>query len=166
MDLNHPLAQEVIGIGSRVIIPDLSQNGHLGLSMFAEEGFVTLVAVPIFTYRVHGITGVVYRTRKRFTKDDFYLITAAASIIGLALNKSASLKQIDDGQRSQGINRLQSSTILAEKNEIKQPVLFESEIITSKEQPQAIHINKSEAYKEHLHKMRSFRNFHRALYHE
>lgn len=163
MDLNHPLAREVIGIGTSVTIADLNRNGHLGMSMFAESGFVALIAVPIITYRVHGILGVVYRTRKRFTKDDIYLVTAVASIIGLALNKFTSLKQTDDGQ---GTKSLPSSTILAEENAIKQPMLSESEIITDKEQPQVIPTNNGEEYKEHLHKMTSFRNSHRALHHK
>jgi transcriptional regulator with GAF, ATPase, and Fis domain len=166
MDLSHPLAQKVIGIGTSVTIPDLNQDGHLGLSMFAEAGFVALIAVPIITYRVNGIMGLVYRTRKRFSKDDSYLITAVASIIGLALNKCTLFEPIDDGQRKQGNKKVQSSTILAGENEIKQPVLLESEIIASKEQPQVIHTNNGEEYKEHLHKMTSFRNSHRALHHK
>jgi len=165
MNLDHPLAKEVIGIGTSVTIPDLSQNGNIDMSMFIEAGFVALIAVPIITYRIQGIMGVVYRTRKRFTKDDTDLVTAVASIMGLALNKCASLKQTDDGQRRQGTKEVQSSTILVGNNEIKQTVLLESEIITSKEQPQVIYIDNSEAYKKHLYKMRSFRNSHRALYH-
>jgi hypothetical protein len=166
MDLSHPLAKEVIGIGSSVTIPDLSQNGNLDMSMFTEAGFVALIAVPIMTYRVQGIMGIVYRTRKSFTKDDTDLVTAAASIMGLALSKCTSLKQIDDGQRRQGTKEVQSKPILAEKNEIKQPVLLESEIIASKEQPQVIYANNGEAYKKHLLKMRAFRNSHGALYHQ
>ena len=165
MNLDHPFAKEVIGIGTSVTIPDLSQNGNIDMSMFIEAGFVALIAVPIITYRIQGIMGVVYRTRKRFTKDDTDLVTAVASIMGLALNKCASLKQTDDGQRRQGTKEVQSSTILVGNNEIKQTVLLESEIITSKEQPQVIYIDNSEAYKKHLYKMRSFRNSHRALYH-
>jgi transcriptional regulator with GAF, ATPase, and Fis domain len=161
MDLNHPLAQEVIGIGTSVTIPDLNQSGHLGMSMFAESGFVALIAVPIITYRVNGIMGVVYRTRKRFTKDDSYLITAVASIIGLALNEFTSPKQTDDEHRTK---KAPSSTIPAEKNQIKQPVSNKSENTTSKEQPQVIHPKDSDAYKEHLHKMISFRDAHRALH--
>jgi hypothetical protein len=166
MDLSHPLAQKVIGIGTSVTIPDLNQDGHLGLSMFAEAGFVTLIAVPIITYRVNGIMGLVYRARKRFSKDDSYLITAVASIIGLALNKCTLFEPPDDGQRRQGINRAQPSTILAGENEIKQPVLLESEIITSKEQPQVIHINNGDGYQEHLQKMITFRNSHNVLKHK
>ncbi len=166
MDLSHPLAQKVIGIGTSVTIPDLNQDGLLGLSMFAEAGFVTLIAVPIITYRVDGIMGIVYRTRKRFTKDDSHLITAAASIIGLALNKCTLFEPTDDGHKRQGTKNVQPSTILPEENEIKPPVLLESEIIVSKEQPPVIHVNENEEYKEHLYKMRTFRNSHRSLNHQ
>ncbi len=163
MDLNHPLAKEIIGAGTSVTIPDLSQDGHLGMSMFAESGFVALIAVPIITYRVNGIMGVVYRTRKRFTKDDSDLITAVASIIGIAINEFTSPKPTDDEQRTK---KAPSPAMLAEKNEIKKPVLNKPENITGKEQPPVIHSDNGDEYKEHLHKMISFRNAHRALHHK
>jgi transcriptional regulator with GAF, ATPase, and Fis domain len=159
MDMNHPLVKDVIGIGTSVTIPDLNQDGNLGMSMFAEAGFITLIAVPIITYRVQGIMGVVYRTRKNFTKDDTDLVTAVASIMGLALNKSTSLKQIDTSRR--GAKEAQSKPTPAGKQETKQPVLPESEITTDKEQPQTDYID---VYKKHQLKMRAFRNSHGILY--
>jgi hypothetical protein len=164
MDLAHPLAQEVIGIGSSVTISDLTQNGHLGLSMFAEEGFVTLVAVPIFTYRVHGITGVVYRRKKRFTKDDTRLITTAASIIGLTLNKYLSLKHMDDESRSRETEKLPASTVFVEEKKVEPFSLPKLETITEDKQLETVHHNNGNGYKEHVHKMNNFRNSHRALY--
>jgi hypothetical protein len=134
--------------------------------MFAEAGFITLIAVPIITYRVQGIMGIVYRTRKSLTKDDTDLVTAVASIMGLALSKCTSLKQLDDRQRKPGTKVVPSKPIPAGKDEMKSPALPGSETITSKEQQQTDLTRDSEAYKKHLLRMRAFSNSHRALSHE
>ncbi len=87
MNLDHPIGKEVVGIGNTIIIPDLSRDGHFDISLFEEVGFRSLIAVPIVTYRGHGIMGMAYRATKRFSKDDSDLLIAVAGLIGMGCYK-------------------------------------------------------------------------------
>jgi signal transduction protein with GAF and PtsI domain len=88
VDMGHNFGKQIIGLGNNIIIPDLSANGSYGLPSFRAAGFRWLVAVPLMTYRVHGVLGVASRNKKKLRKDTADLIMVIAGLIGTALNKA------------------------------------------------------------------------------
>jgi hypothetical protein len=88
MDTDHGFTGDVIGRGHRVIIPDLSADGAYGLGSFRRAGFKWLIAVPLMTYRVHGILGIASRRRKLLRKETPELVMVIGGLIGTALSKS------------------------------------------------------------------------------
>jgi hypothetical protein len=88
MDLGHIFSQQIIGLGHKIIIPDLTNNGTYGLPSFRKTGYRWLVAVPLMTYRAHGILGAASRHRKRLQKDTADLIMTIAGMIATALSKN------------------------------------------------------------------------------
>ena len=88
MDMTHRFNREIIGLGHNVLIPDLSADGAYGLEPFREAGFKWLLAVPLMTYRVHGILGIASRNKKKFKKETPELTMLIGGLIGTALNKS------------------------------------------------------------------------------
>ena len=88
MDLNHDFSEQIIGLGHKVVIPDLHNDGLYGLASFGNAGYRWLVAVPIMTYRVHGILGMASHNKKTLQKDTADLIMVIAGLIGNALSKA------------------------------------------------------------------------------
>jgi hypothetical protein len=93
MDLGHRFSQQIIGLGHKIIIPDLSNDGIFGLDSFRKKGYKWLVAVPLMTYRVHGILGTASRNRKLLRKDTPDLIMVAGGLIAASLNKALLSRQ-------------------------------------------------------------------------
>ncbi|MFH1651504.1 MAG: GAF domain-containing protein [Chloroflexota bacterium] len=87
-DMARHTEQEVLGLGKQIIVPDLSRNGHHGLSAFSAAGFRSLIAVPIMTYRVLGVLGAGFRSKKDFRGDLPPLFTTIAGMVGMALKRS------------------------------------------------------------------------------
>ena len=75
-------------LGHKITIPDLSRNEENGLASFSKAGFRSLVAVPMRTYRLQGLLGVAFRTKKRSLTGITELLMVIASLIGLALDKA------------------------------------------------------------------------------
>ncbi len=162
MNLDHPLGKEVVGIGNTIIIPDLSRDGHFNLSLFEEAGFRSLIAVPILTYREHGIMGTAYRATKRFSKDDSDLLTAIASVIGMAFNKCVLLEQTNCSGKSHLSDKVRSSLSPPDNGERPKPEPFESgAIASSQKQKKGQDHENSETHEKHLRRMRVFRNSHK-----
>lgn len=88
MNISQGLGEQVIGLGHKVVIPNLSSNGLHGLSSFRTAGFKWLVAVPLMTYRVQGVLGIASRHRRRHHKEIADLALVIAGLIGAALNKA------------------------------------------------------------------------------
>jgi transcriptional regulator with GAF, ATPase, and Fis domain len=88
MDKDQGFAGDIIGMGHRIVVPDLAADGAYGLGSFREAGFKWLVAVPLMTYRVHGILGIASRNKKLFKKETPDLAMVIGGLIGSALNKS------------------------------------------------------------------------------
>jgi hypothetical protein len=57
MDLKHRFGNEIAGLGHKIMISNLSQDGNYNIPVFEKEGFCSLIAVPIMTYRIHGVMG-------------------------------------------------------------------------------------------------------------
>ena len=88
MDMAHSFSEQIIGLGHKIIIPDLANDGLYGLPSFRTAGYKWLVAVPLMTYRVHGILGAASCHRKRLKKDTADLIMTIAGLIAAALSKT------------------------------------------------------------------------------
>jgi hypothetical protein len=88
MDLTHKFSGEIIGMGNKITIPDLNNDGAYGLDSFRSEGYRWLVAVPLMTYRVYGLLGAACRNKKIFNKNTAELFMVVAAMIASALSKA------------------------------------------------------------------------------
>ena len=88
LDRNHHFSHEVIGLGHKIVIPSLSRDGKYNIPVFKKSGFRSLLAVPIMTYRIHGILGMAFRSKMKFNKDFTQLCDVIANLIGMSLHKS------------------------------------------------------------------------------
>ena len=88
----HTLSDQAV-MGHKITLPDLSRDREYRLSSFVKAGLHSLAAVPIRTYRPHGVIGIASRTKKRFRQEDAELLMAIAGMIGAALN-TAELSQV------------------------------------------------------------------------
>lgn len=168
-DPDQGLSSRVM-MGHRALIPDLARNGAYGLSDFAADGFRSLIAVPIRTYRTHGVIGIAGRARKQFPGDAGELLVAVAGILAATLNTQELARlALDDpgsqtgaGAASGEVDRAEAGvteTVAAdastreEQPAAKEPVLLAS---GSSEVPAA-----DEAFLVHGRSMDSFRSRHR-----
>lgn len=94
LERNHRFSREIIGYGHKIVIPSLNRDGKYKIPVFKKSGFRSLLAVPIMTYRIHGILGIAYRTRTRFAEDFIQLFGVIANLIGMSLLKSNLNKQL------------------------------------------------------------------------
>lgn len=88
VDISHSFGEQVIGLGHKIVIPNLSSDGVYGLSSFRAAGYKWLVAVPLMTYRVQGVLGIASRQKRRYHKEFAGLAMVVASLIGTALDKA------------------------------------------------------------------------------
>lgn len=89
IDRGHRFSREIVGLGHRIVIPSLNRDGKYNIPIFEKSGFRSLLAVPIITYRSHGILGMAFRTRTKFSKDLVQLFDVIAGLMGMSLQKSA-----------------------------------------------------------------------------
>jgi signal transduction protein with GAF and PtsI domain len=94
LDSKHRFSHEVIGLGHRIVIPSLNRDGKYNIPAFKKSGFRSLIAVPIMTYRVHGILGAAYRRKTKFSEDFTELLAVIANLLGMSLHKSRLHRQI------------------------------------------------------------------------
>ena len=80
-------------MGLKVVIADLSRDGEYGLSSFGKAGLRSLVAVPMRTYRTHGVMGIASRSKKRLNIEVAELLMVIAGLVGASVN-SAELSKI------------------------------------------------------------------------
>ena len=85
---NHPIVREVTGLGHKVVISNLASSDMEGIEPFRSAGIRWLIAVPLMTYRVHGILGAASRYRKRLDKHTPDLIMVTGRLIATALIKA------------------------------------------------------------------------------
>jgi transcriptional regulator with GAF, ATPase, and Fis domain len=95
MSSTHPFAREISGMGNPVVLPYLNQDGRFDIAAFEDEGYHSLLAVPIMTYHVLGIMGAAFRHEKFFTNDDTGLLATIAGIIGMVYHKLPSAKTVN-----------------------------------------------------------------------
>ena len=159
MDMGHSFSKQIIGLGHKIIIPNLSHDGRYGLPSFKDTGYKWLVAVPLMTYRVHGILGTASRNRKLLKKDTADLIKVIAGLIAASLSKTYFANNLSGAEEP----------VNAPGREVK------GELITPEKKPEAPsnvtvpvnsqqskHAKRSEgAFPSHARKMESFRRSHR-----
>jgi signal transduction protein with GAF and PtsI domain len=159
MDMNHRFSEQIVGLGNGIVIPDLSNDGRYGLSSFQAAGYKWLVAVPLMTYRVHGVLGIASRNKKRLRKETADLVMVIAGLIGTALNKAGlSQKPLPPEKMEQA----------SDKESRKDTVTPHEEIPTLTNKSTAPHaVTDKNAVKppdgtfhKHAHKMKSFRSLH------
>jgi len=159
MDMSQPFSEQIVGLGNEIIIPDLSNDGSYGLSSFRSAGYKWLVAVPLMTYRVHGVLGIASRNKKRLRKETADLVMVIAGLIGTALNKA------ELSQKSPAPEKPEQAP---EKESRKDPVTPHEEIPVSSDKSNPPHapIEKHAikpadgTFHKHAHKMKSFRSSH------
>jgi hypothetical protein len=152
MDMGHSFSEQIIGLGHKIIIPDLSNDGRYRLPSFRDTGYKWLVAVPLMTYRVHGILGIASRNRKRLHKDTADLIMVIAGLIAASLSKTYLSHQPSGAEEP----------VNAPTHDVKE------ELITPEKKPEAAsspshHRNAKHsdgAFHSHARKMDSFRRSH------
>jgi len=88
MDMARGFGRQVVGLANSIVIPDLARDGRYGLKSFGAAGYRWLLAVPLMTYRVHGVLGFASRDKKRLRKETSELAMVIAGLIGTALNKA------------------------------------------------------------------------------
>ena len=111
LDKKHRFSHEIIGLGHRVIIPSLNRDGKYNIPVFRKSGFRSLIAVPIMTYRVHGILGAAYRERTKFSEDFTELLAVIANLVGMSLHQSMMHKQTLPKKPAQDDSRAKSEPI-------------------------------------------------------
>jgi hypothetical protein len=94
MSKNHPLFREVLGLGNRIIIPNLSMDGAYNMTVFEKAGFSSLVAVPITTYKVIGILGAADKKKRKFGSDMAQLLAIVATLVGVSLTKNSIVQDV------------------------------------------------------------------------
>jgi len=88
MGLTHEFSGQIIGMGNKIVIPDLNNDGAYGLSSFQAAGYKWLVAVPLMTYRAWGLLGTASKNKKILEKNTADLIMVIAGLIANALSKA------------------------------------------------------------------------------
>ena len=88
INMRHDFSRQIVGMGNKIVIPDLNNDGLYGLASFRTAGYKWLVAVPLMTYRVYGILGAASQNRKLLEKETADLIMVIAGLIANALSKA------------------------------------------------------------------------------
>jgi len=161
MDLGHPFAKEIVSVGNRISIPDLNRADNYDMSTFTRAGYRSLMAVPIMTYKVHGIMGTAFRSRKRFDRDYAEMLTVIANLIGMALNKSRLSRQDRNRQEPTGAGNPLPPESNPESTEPASRPVAEGEPVSNNRR---LHQNETgKPFREHARQMKVFRKNHEAL---
>ena len=88
LDRDHRFSHEIVGLGHKIIITSLNRDGKYNIPIFKKSGFRSLLAVPIMTYRIHGVLGMAFRSKMNFSEDLTQLFDVIANLIGMSLHKS------------------------------------------------------------------------------
>ena len=161
MDINHCFCNEIVGMGNKIVIPNLRIDGKFNLPIFEKEGFSSLIAVPIMTYRIHGILGFAYRVRRKFDKDYSEVLAVIANLIGMALNKSMlqNLTFLREYEPDTGNSLLFESNI---KSEMKNSTVFQTDdIMNTKPENLAKVEEEIKSVREHNNRMKIFYKSHK-----
>jgi len=158
LDMTRGFGRQVVGLASGIVIPDLSHDGRFGLTSFRAAGYRWLVAVPLMTYRVHGVLGVASRDKKRLRKETPDLALVIAGLIGTALNRAGlSAGPPPEKPRQPASEALSPppASFQPEKLAVAD-MLFSPPELPPKNEPKPA----EGAFHHHAHKMSAFRRLH------
>jgi len=157
MDMSHAISQQILGLGHVITIPDLNNDGLYGIPSFKNTGFKWLVAVPLMTYRAHGILGAASRNKKLLGKDTPNLLMTIAGLIAGALMKA----QLSQGKAEPDIPAIMP--ILEPSNKTVPEITREETIdVVKPERPVTMTPRRNDgAFHSHTKKMEGFRRAHR-----
>ena len=164
MNLEHDFSKHIVGIGQKIIVQDLVNDGAYGLSSFKKAGYKWLVAVPLMTYRVYGIFGTASQNKRLLEKNTADLIMVIAGLIANALSKA------NLSNSFQRRSKLPYLTIMETKKEtspqeietpVAKTVIASDTPSTSLPLPESPPKKADTTFNSHSHKMESFRKSHR-----
>jgi len=158
--LEHPFNHEIVGLGHKIIISNLSKDGNYGIPLFEKAGFCSLIAVPIMTYRIHGALGAAYKVRKRVGGDFSDLLAIIASLIGMSLNKSMLHKRTTVREKPSGAGSPPPSESSAGSSDNQSTAVEPEEIVDTMTGHQIDTKKNSEDFQEHIRRMRAFYRSH------
>jgi signal transduction protein with GAF and PtsI domain len=159
INLNHGFSGQIIGMGHKIIIQNLNNDGLYGLSSFRAAGYKWLVAVPLMTYRVYGILGAASHNRRLLQKETADLIMVIAGLIAGSLSKA---------HLSRSFPPRNESVILTARESQKETPLPDINTEISSDMPSSglpsqknLPKHTDMGFHSHTHKMESFRKSHR-----
>jgi hypothetical protein len=117
------------------------------------------LAVPLLTYRVHGVLGVASRDKKRLRKETPDLAMVIAGLIGTALNKAGLSQENPAPEKPEPPVSQDTSQNPVSPRQEKQPVadILATPLDAARENKE----KPSEgAFHRHAHKMNAFRRLH------
>lgn len=159
MDMSHSFSEQIIGRGHKIIIPDLSNDGIYGLPSFKRKGYKWLVAVPLMTYRVHGILGTASRNRKLLKKDTADLVMVIAGLIATSLSKTnlSQKSSVPENPANAPVREVSQDLDTPDKKP-EAP----ADVTAPVNSPPGKHVKRPDgAFHSHARKMESFRRSHR-----
>jgi hypothetical protein len=111
MDSGSILYREVVGLGNKIVIPNLSVDNSYGITAFSKAGFSSLAVVPITTYKVLGIMGAADKKKRRFDNDLTQLLATIANLVGVALSTNSTNHQSVPENNHTAVSREQNARI-------------------------------------------------------
>ena len=132
IDLNNYFIEQIVGLGNKIVVPNLNMKGAHILTVFKKAGFHSLIAVPITTYKVMGIMGVAFRKKRSFSKDYINLIALVSNLVGMALSKNMMIENTLSQDFSRQIDSLPEIPDIREVIEDKKGLVFEEEALDDK----------------------------------
>jgi len=158
MSMSHDFSGQIIGLGHKIIIPDLNNDGLYGLASFRNAGYKWLVAVPLMTYKVYGILGAASRNKRILQKETADLFMVIAGLIANALIKVHLSRGLPPRIKPVNLSPPESQTETPLPETIKKvsPATAYSGL-QQKNPPKQV----DTAFYSHTHKMQSFRKSHR-----
>jgi GAF domain-containing protein len=159
LDIGHSIGRQVVGLGTGVIVPDLSRDGRYGLKSFQAAGYKWLVAAPLMTYRVHGVLGIASRYKKRLRKETADLAMVIAGLIGTALNKADLYRESQIPEKPQKSPHQENPQDLVDPQRKIPPVTEKTATPHPPSEENAVK-PKENAFHKHAHRMKTFRRQH------
>ncbi len=171
MDMGHDFSRQIIGIGHKIVIPDLNNDGVYWLASFKAAGYKWLVAVPLMTYRVYGILGAASPNKKRLEKETSDLIMVIAGMIASALSKahlsrsfgsrnkppeSALTEPVKETKLPEAKTEATTKALLPDTKIEEKPVAPAADLAPKKHPPKRV----DPVFHSHKRKMESFRKAH------
>jgi hypothetical protein len=158
--LEHRFNHEIVGLGHKIVISNLSKDGNYDISLFEKSGFCSLVAVPIMTYRIHGVLGAAYKVRKRVGGDFSDLLAVIASLIGMSLSKSMLHKRTTVKEKPPVTGSPLSSESSTGSSDIQSTAVAPGEVADTMTEHKIDTKKNSEDFQEHIRRMRAFYRSH------